>query len=121
MFQDEVVAKMLKAIHSQESKKAGEKAMASIEELKQVKLKDLAEKLEKGIEETLTYMALPYEHWTKIRTTNLVERINRHQAPNQSRRHLPWWKIRPNARLCPPMPCYLNPKGRKAVYEYEIP
>ena len=48
-----------------------------ISELKQMKLKEAAEKLEKGIEETLTYMAFPYEHWTKIRTTNLVERINR--------------------------------------------
>ena len=72
------VAKMLKAIHSQESKKAArEKARAVIEELKQMKLKEAAEKLEKGIEETLTYMAFPYEHWSKIRTTNPVERINR--------------------------------------------
>ena len=72
------VSKMIKAIHSQESKKAArEKAKAVIEELKQMKLKEAAEKLEKGIEETLTYMAFPYEHWSKIRTTNLVERINR--------------------------------------------
>jgi len=72
------VAKMLKAIHSQESKKAArEKAKAVIEELKHMKLKEAAEKLDKGIEETLTYMAFPYEHWSKIRTTNLVERINR--------------------------------------------
>ena len=72
------VAKMLKAIHSQESKKAArEKAKAVIEELRQMKLKEAADKLEKGIEETLTYMAFPYEHWSKIRTTNLVERINR--------------------------------------------
>lgn len=72
------VAKMLKAIHSQESKKAArEKAKAVVEELRQMKLKEAADKLEKGIEETLTYMAFPYEHWSKIRTTNLVERINR--------------------------------------------
>lgn len=72
------VAKMLKAIHSQENKKAArEKAKVIIEELKLVKLKEAADKLEKGIEETLTYMAFPYEHWLNIRTTNLVERINR--------------------------------------------
>lgn len=72
------VAKMLKAIHSQESKKAArEKTKAVIEELRQMKLKEAADKLEKGIEETLTYMAFPYEHWLKIRTTNLVERVNR--------------------------------------------
>ncbi|MDF2540076.1 MAG: family transposase, partial [Herbinix sp.] len=41
---------MLKAIHSQESKKAArEKAKAVIEELKQMKLKEAADKLEKGI------------------------------------------------------------------------
>ena len=72
------VAKMLKAIHSQENKKAArEKAKVVIEELRQMKLKEAADKLEKGIEETLTYMAFPYEYWLKIRTTNLVERINR--------------------------------------------
>lgn len=72
------VAKMLKAIHSQESKRAArEKAKTVIEELKKMKLKEAADKLEKGIEETLSYMAFPYEHWLKIRTTNLVERINR--------------------------------------------
>lgn len=72
------VAIMLKAIHSQESKKAArEKAKAVIEELRQMKLKEAADKLEKGIEETLTCMSFPYEHWSKIRTMNLVERINR--------------------------------------------
>jgi Transposase and inactivated derivatives len=72
------VAKMLKAIHSQESKKAArEKAKVVVEELRQMKLKEAADKLEKGIEKTLNYMSFPYEHWLKIRTTNLVERINR--------------------------------------------
>ena len=72
------VAKMLKAIHGQESKKAArEKAQAVIAELRRMKLKEAAGKLEKGIEETLTYMVFPYEHWSKLRTTNLVERINR--------------------------------------------
>jgi putative transposase len=59
-FKMKQVAKMLKAIHSQESKKAArEKAKTVIEELKQMKLKEAADKLEKGIEETLTYMDFP--------------------------------------------------------------
>ena len=71
-------AKMLKAIHAQESKKAAkEKAEAVIAELRQMKLPEAAEKLRSGIDETLSYMAFPYEHWSKIRTTNMVERINR--------------------------------------------
>ena len=41
------------------------------------KLKEAAKKLEDGIEETLTYMDFPYEHWTMIRTNNAIERLNR--------------------------------------------
>ena len=43
-----IVAKMLKAIHAQD-----------------------------GIEETLTYCDFPSEHWTRIRTNNVIERLNR--------------------------------------------
>ena len=50
------VAKMLKAIHAQESKKASrEKAAAVVSELKAMKLPEAAKKVEAGIEETLTY------------------------------------------------------------------
>ena len=51
-----LVAKMLKAIHAQESKKAArEKARAVVEELCSMKLKEAAKKVEDSIEETLTY------------------------------------------------------------------
>ena len=60
-----IVAKMLKAIHAQESKKASrEKAKAVVAELKAMKLKETAKKVEDGIEETLTYCDFPSEHWT---------------------------------------------------------
>lgn len=73
-----LVAKMLKAIHAQESKAAArEKAKSVVEDLKAMKLKEAAKKLEDGIEETLTYMDFPYEHWTRIRTNNAIERLNR--------------------------------------------
>ena len=72
------VAKMLKAIHAQESKKASrEKAAAVVTELKAMKLPGAAKKVEAGIEETLTYCDFPSEHWTKIRTNNAIERLNR--------------------------------------------
>ena len=72
------VAKMLKAIHAQESKKASrEKAAAVVAELKAMKLPEAAKKVETGIEETLTYCDFPSEHWTKIRTNNVIERMNR--------------------------------------------
>ena len=72
------VAKMLKAIHAQESKKAArEKAAAVVAELKAMKLPEAAKKVANGIEETLTYCEFPSEHWTKIRTNNVIERLNR--------------------------------------------
>ena len=73
-----LVAKMLKAIHAQESKaSARDKAKLVAEELKSMKLREAAKKLEDGIEETLTYMEFPYEHWTRIRTNNTIESLNR--------------------------------------------
>lgn len=67
---------MLKAIHAQESKKAArEKAKAVVEELHSMKLKEAAKKAEDGIEETLTYCDFPSEHWTRIRTNNVIERM----------------------------------------------
>ena len=73
-----IVAKMLKAIHAQESKKASrEKAKAVVTGLRAMKLKEAAKKVEDGIEETLTYCDFPSEHWTRIRTNNVIERLNR--------------------------------------------
>jgi putative transposase len=73
-----IVAKMLKAIHAQENKKASrEKAKAVVAELRAMKLKEAAKKVEDGIEETLTYCDFPSEHWTRIRTNNVIERLNR--------------------------------------------
>lgn len=73
-----LVAKMLKAIHAQESKRASlEKAKAVVEALKEMKLKEAAKKIEVSVEETLTYTAFPFEHWTRIRTNNVIERLNK--------------------------------------------
>jgi putative transposase len=73
-----LVAKMLKAIHAQESKKAArDKAGAVVEKLRSMKLKETAKKVEDCIEETLTYCDFPNEHWTRIRTNNVIERLNR--------------------------------------------
>ena len=72
------VALMLKAIHAQESRDAAlKKAEAVAEELRSMKLKEAAKKVCDSFEETLTYMSFPSEHWTKIRTNNVIERLNR--------------------------------------------
>jgi transposase-like protein len=73
-----LVAAMLKAIHAQEDKTSAlEKAKAVVEKLREMKLKEAAEKVEKGIAETLAYMDFPREHWTKIHGNNVIERLNR--------------------------------------------
>ncbi|MEA5015952.1 MAG: IS256 family transposase [Candidatus Limiplasma sp.] len=71
-------AKMFKAIHAQENRAAArEKAKQVIQALREMKLNEAAKKVEDGIEETLSYMDFPYEHWLRIRTNNVIERINR--------------------------------------------
>ncbi len=72
------VAMMLKAIHSQESKEVARlKAQQVAEKLCEMKLKAAAKKVEDSIEETLTFMDFPSQHWTRIRTNNTLERLNR--------------------------------------------
>ena len=72
------VTMMLKAIHAQESKEAArKKAREVVEKLREMKLNAASKKLEDGIEETLTYMDFPSQHWLKIRTNNVIERLNR--------------------------------------------
>ena len=69
---------MLKAIHSQESKEAARQKAAQVaERLLAMKLKGATKKVTEGIEETLTFMDFPSQHWTRIRTNNTLERLNR--------------------------------------------
>ena len=72
------VVSMLKAIHAQEDKaEARKKAKSVVEKLKGMKLSKASEIVENGIDETLTYMDFPSEHWKKIRTNNPLERLMR--------------------------------------------
>ena len=62
------VTAMLKAIHAQEDKKAArEKAKSVMEKLRTKKLDGIAKFIEESLEETLSYMDFPSEHWRKIR------------------------------------------------------
>ncbi len=73
-----LMAKMLKAIHAQESKKAARaKAEMVVTQLREMRLKEAANKVQDDVEETLTYCEFPCEHWTRIRTNNVIERLNR--------------------------------------------
>ena len=77
-FKVKLVAKMLKAIHAQESTKAARgKAKAVVTELHAMKMKEAAKKIADGAEKTLTYVDFPLEHRTLIRTDNVIEQLNR--------------------------------------------
>jgi transposase-like protein len=72
------VAAMLKAIHAQEDAQAAkQKARHVVEKLRAMKLAKAAEIVANGIEETLSYYALPPEHWRCLRTNNPLERLMR--------------------------------------------
>jgi transposase-like protein len=72
------VAAMLKAIHAQEDAQAAkEKARQVVAKLREMRLAKAAEIVEAGIDETLSYYAMPPEHWRCIRTNNPLERLNR--------------------------------------------
>lgn len=73
-----LVAAMLKAIHAQEDREAARQKAREVEKkLLALKLERAAKVVRDGVEETLTYMGFPSEHWLKIRTTNPLERIMR--------------------------------------------
>lgn len=73
-----LVAKMLKAIHAQESREA---AVAKADEvaaaLDGMRLGAAAKVVREGCLETLAYTDFPMQHCTRIRTNNAIERLNR--------------------------------------------
>ncbi len=72
------VARMLKAIHAGEDRKAARaKADEVIRKLRAMKLAKAAELVETTVDETLSYYGFPDEHWRRIRTNNPLERIMR--------------------------------------------
>jgi transposase-like protein len=69
---------MLKAIHAQEDRQAArDKANLVADKLDAMRLSQAATIVREGVDETLSYMAFPREHWTRIRTNNVLERIMR--------------------------------------------
>ena len=72
------VARMLKAIHAQEDKEAAQGKVREVsQKLKKMKLEKAARLVEDSANETLNYYEYPATHWRKIRTNNMLERVNR--------------------------------------------
>lgn len=72
------VAAMLKAVHAQEDREAAlAKAGVIADKLEAMRLFKAARLLREGVAETLSYMSFPREHWARLRTNNMLERIVR--------------------------------------------
>ena len=70
------VVPMLKTIHAQEDKaSARQKVALVVRKLQVMKLERIVNFIKNSVEETLTYMNFPYEHWSRLRTNNGLERI----------------------------------------------
>ena len=70
------VAAMLKAVHTQEDREAAmTKANAIGEKLIAMRLPTAAKCFTAGVNETLSYMSFPREHWVRLRSNNMLERI----------------------------------------------
>ena len=68
------IASIFKTIQAQESKEAAkEKVDKVIVKLVDMCMRAAAQTLKEGIDESLTYMAFPRNHWTRIRTNNALE------------------------------------------------
>ena len=53
------------------------KAEAVADDLESMRLKEAAKVVRGGYAETLAYCEMPREHWRRIRTNNVIERLNR--------------------------------------------
>ena len=71
------------------------------------------------LEETLTYCDFPSEHWTRIRTNNVIERLNR--EIRRRTRVVGSFPDGNSALMCPAEPCGRHPVGQQEVHEYEAP
>ena len=116
-----IVAKMLKALHAQESKKASrEKAKAVVSELRAMKLKEAVKKVGDGIEETLTYCDFPSEHWDAHPHQQRDRAAEPEDPPHNPRSEdVPGWELRPHAGLRPASPCDGHPVGQQEIHEHE--
>jgi transposase-like protein len=72
------VARMLKAIHAQEDRRAAEGKVREVTaKLRVMRLPKAAEFVEAKAHETLTYFAFPSNHWRQVKTNDPLERIIR--------------------------------------------
>jgi putative transposase len=116
------VARMLKAIHAQDSRKAAHaKATEVVARLREMKLRTAAELLEQKVGETLTYYTYPSTHWRQIRTNNPLERIIREiRRRNKSRRSFPRRPLRVDVGRGEAQAHRFDQMGQAAIHEFSL-
>ena len=72
-----MAAAAIRTIFAQRSAEAAHQQLAEVAKAMQVRWSQAAEVLLAGEDEVLTYMDFPPEHWTRIYSTNPLERLNR--------------------------------------------
>lgn len=72
-----MVAAAMRTIFAQPNREAAGQQLAEVVQAMQPRWPKAAQVLERGAEDSLTYMAFPMEHWTRIYSTNPLERLNR--------------------------------------------
>jgi putative transposase len=70
------IATMLKAVHAQEDRDAARHKSSLVDEkLCSLRLEAATKCFQAGVEETLSYMSFPSEHWVLIRSNKMFERV----------------------------------------------
>jgi transposase-like protein len=72
-----IVAAAIRTIFAQPNQEAARQQMAEVVAAMKPRWPKAAEVLANGEDEILTYMTFPMEHWTRIYSTNPLERLNR--------------------------------------------
>ena len=115
------VALMLKAIHAQESKEAArEKAIQIAGKIWAMKFAKAAKKVEGRIEENLTYMDFSMQHWTRIQTNNVIERL-KHEIKRRTKAIGAFVRRaeRLDVCMCQTVSCSSNQLGNQTLYDMD--
>jgi putative transposase len=72
-----IVAAAIRTIFAQRNEEAARQQLGEVLKAMEARWPKAAEVLAGGEEEVLTYMSFPQEHWTRIYSTNPLERLNK--------------------------------------------
>src|SRR4051812_50094323 len=78
-FREELylAAAIIRTIFAQPNQQAARQQLEEVAKTKEKRWPQAAAVLRGGVDEVLTYMSFPTEHWTRLFSTNVLERLNR--------------------------------------------